>query len=128
MDAHHTLNPFLAVPVKQADRLIQSYLDLLGGELTQRQTAKDGSLIHAEVKVGDATIGLTEKLPAGNYVWMITASVDDIKRRIENSNSGAWKITMGPQTSSGPYGSSIIMHASDLSGATWIFQQPLTSK
>jgi uncharacterized glyoxalase superfamily protein PhnB len=122
MDAHHTLNPFLAV--KNADKLIQSYLDLLGGKLITRVLDKDGKRVaHAEVQIGDATIGLSETLLAGNYVWAITANVDDLFNRITNSNSDAWKVASKPQVTGD--GKSKIMHATDLSNTTWIFQQIL---
>ncbi|HXD34963.1 MAG TPA: hypothetical protein VN643_27835 [Pyrinomonadaceae bacterium] len=122
MNAHHTLNPFLAV--KDADGLIQSYVAVLGAELTRRLPATGRPVVHAEVKIGDATIGLSEKLPAGNYVWMITPDVNYLKTRIDGSGS-AWKITSPPTETTD--GESIIMHATDLSGATWIFQQVLAS-
>ncbi|MEP7342818.1 MAG: VOC family protein, partial [Acidobacteriota bacterium] len=61
MDARHTLNPFLAV--EDADSLIQSYVAALGAELTRRLPETGRPVIHAEVRIGDATIGLTEKLP-----------------------------------------------------------------
>ncbi|MEP7337778.1 MAG: hypothetical protein ABI977_08535, partial [Acidobacteriota bacterium] len=77
---------------------------------------------HAEVRIGDATIGLTEKLPPGNYVWMVTPDVDSLQTKLEDS-CGAWKITSPPMKT--PDGESLIMHATDLSGATWIFQQDL---
>ena len=123
MSTRHTLNPFLAV--KDADSLIQSYVAGLGAELTRRLPATGGPVVHAEVKVGDATIGLTEELPPGNYVWMVTPDVDYLKTKIEDSG-GAWKITSAPRET--PDGESLIMHATDLSGATWIFQQDLKSK
>ena len=123
MDARHTLNPFLAV--KDADGLIESYIAVLGAELTRRLPPTGGPVIHAEVKIGDATIGLTEALPPGNYVWMVTPDVVYLQTRMEGSG-GTWKITSAPRTT--PDGESLIMHATDLSGATWIFQQDLKSK
>jgi uncharacterized glyoxalase superfamily protein PhnB len=119
MNAHHTLNPFLFV--KDADALIQSYVSVLGAELTRRVPATGRPVVHAEVRIGDATIGLTEELDPGNYVWMITPDVNYLKTRIDGSD--AWKITSAPRET--PDGESLIMHATDLSGATWIFQQVL---
>ena len=123
MNARHTLNPFLAV--MDADDIIQSYVAVLGAELTRRVPAYGRPVVHAEVKIGDATIGLTEELPPGNYVWMVTPDVDSLKTKIEGSG-GAWKVTSPPRET--PDGESLIMHATDRSGATWIFQQDLKSK
>jgi uncharacterized glyoxalase superfamily protein PhnB len=120
MDIHHTVNPFLAV--KNADALIWSYTKFLGGELTRRLPETGYPVIHAEVKIGDAVIGLTEALPPGNYVWMITPDVDGLKSAFDAS-PGVWTITSPPRCT--PDGESRIMHATDLSGATWIFQQNL---
>jgi uncharacterized glyoxalase superfamily protein PhnB len=123
MNAHHTLNPFLVV--KNADDLIQSYITVLGGELIRRLPATGYPVNHAEVKIGDATIGLTEALQPGAYVWMITPDVNDLKSKIDASG-GTWKITSPLKETLD--GESIIMHATDLSGATWIFQQVLKSE
>ena len=45
-----------------------------------------------------------------------------LKTKLDGSR-GAWKVTSGPNPT--PDGESRIMHATDLSGATWIFQQDL---
>lgn len=58
MNARHTLNPFLAV--KDADGLIKSYVTVLGAELPRRLPPTGRPVVHAEVKIGDATIDLTE--------------------------------------------------------------------
>jgi uncharacterized glyoxalase superfamily protein PhnB len=120
MNTRHTLNPFLAV--MDADDIIQSYVAVLGAELTRRLPATGRPVIHAEIKIGDATIGLTEALPPGNYVWMVTPDVECLKSQLEASG-GAWKVTSPPRET--PDGESLIMHATDRSGATWIFQQDL---
>jgi uncharacterized glyoxalase superfamily protein PhnB len=121
MDIHHTVNPFLAV--QNADSLIWSYTKFLGGKLMRRLPETSYPVIHAEVKIGDAVIGLTESLPAGNYVWMVTPDVDCLWHELEADAKGVWNITSQPKNT--PDGESRIMHATDLSGTTWIFQQNL---
>jgi predicted enzyme related to lactoylglutathione lyase len=54
---------------------------------------------------------------------MITPDVKYLQSQIDASGGG-WKVTSPPRD---PDGESIIMHATDPSGATWIFQEVLKS-
>lgn len=131
LDLRHTLNPFLAVAPGKARGLVDSYKAVLGGGVARWILATDGKLLHAEIQIGDATLGLTEKLPVndeypgkGSYVWMITPHAASLNTAMALPDSG-WTVTSAPETT--PDGESIIMHAVDGSGTTWIFQQSLKS-
>ena len=111
MNSHHTLNPF--VSVTNGRNLINSCVSVLGG--TETEIVMQGDRIaHAEVQVGDATIGITEILPHANYVWLITADIDALKARIDTPGSG-WKFL--PTDPKSP-----ILHALDPAGIAWIIQ------
>ena len=52
----HTITPYLVV--KGADDLIAFMRDVFGAELTARHLRPDGSVMHAEVRIGDSMIEL----------------------------------------------------------------------
>jgi PhnB protein len=61
-DGYHTVTPYLTV--NGADEAIAFYVKAFGAEVLLRLGAPDGSLMHAEIKVGDSPIMLTDANPA----------------------------------------------------------------
>ena len=57
-EGFHTITPYLVV--KEADRLIAFLRDAFGAELRGRFTRPDGSVMHAEMNLGDSKLELGE--------------------------------------------------------------------
>ena len=62
-EGYHTLTPFLTV--RDAERAIEFYKQAFGAELRGGGVAKgpDGKVMHAELKIGDSVIMLTDEYP-----------------------------------------------------------------
>ncbi|HLZ42639.1 MAG TPA: VOC family protein [Candidatus Sulfotelmatobacter sp.] len=62
-EGYHTLTPFLTV--RNAERAIEFYKQAFGAELRGGGVAKgpDGKVIHAELKIGDSVIMLSDEYP-----------------------------------------------------------------
>ena len=60
-EGYHTLTPFLTV--RNAERAIEFYKQAFGAQ--ERGVAKgpDGKVMHAEVKIGDSVIMLSDEFP-----------------------------------------------------------------
>lgn len=62
---YHSIVPYLVV--EDADRLIEFLKDAFGAEQTERHLRPDGSIMHAEVKIGDSVIMMGE----ANEQWKV---------------------------------------------------------
>ena len=61
-DGYHTVTPYLMV--RGADRAIEFYKRAFGAEELMRMPGPDGkSIMHAEIKIGDSRIFLSEEFP-----------------------------------------------------------------
>lgn len=60
--AYHTLTPYLII--KGAAAAIDFYKSVFGATEVMRMAGPDGSIMHAEVKVGDSIFMLSEENPA----------------------------------------------------------------
>ena len=61
-DGYHTVTPYLMV--RGADRAIEFYKRAFGAEELMRMSGPDGkSIMHAEIKIGDSRIFLSEEFP-----------------------------------------------------------------
>jgi PhnB protein len=75
----HSVVPYLVV--KDASRLIEFLKSTFGGEETERHLRPDGSVMHAEVKIGDSVIMMGEAneqwkaQPASLYVYVPDTNV-----------------------------------------------------
>ena len=58
----HTITPSLTV--RNASEAIEFYKNALGAEETMRMAGPDGKITHAELKIGDSIIFLTDENPA----------------------------------------------------------------
>jgi PhnB protein len=56
---YHTVTP--SIVVRDAPRAIDFYRQALGAEEVSRMLAPDGSIMHAEIRVGDSVIMLSEE-------------------------------------------------------------------
>jgi PhnB protein len=57
----HSITPFFAV--NDCAKAIEFYRDTLGAEVVRRMDAPDGSVIHAELRLGDSVVQLSEPYP-----------------------------------------------------------------
>jgi PhnB protein len=62
---YHTATPYLTV--REAAKAIEFYQKALGARVKERMTGPDGtSIMHAELKVGDSIVMLSDELPQGD--------------------------------------------------------------
>lgn len=59
---YHTVTPYLIVA--DANRAIKFYQEAFGAKETTRLTTPDGKVMHAEFKIGDSPIMITDESPA----------------------------------------------------------------
>jgi PhnB protein len=64
-EGYHSVTP--AIAVRDAARAIQFYKDAFGAEELNRMEGPDGSIMHAEIRIGDSIVMLGEENPA----WQI---------------------------------------------------------
>jgi PhnB protein len=60
-DGYHTLTPFLTV--RDAARAIEFYKKAFGAEERGAAKSPDGKIMHAELKIGDSIIMLSDEFP-----------------------------------------------------------------
>ncbi|HXH21828.1 MAG TPA: VOC family protein [Dehalococcoidia bacterium] len=72
-DNYHTLTPFFQL--RGADRFLDFVKDSFGAEVTELVRAPDGSVMHAEFRIGDsmAMLGEGDPKPLALYVY-----IDDV--------------------------------------------------
>lgn len=58
---HHTLTPYLAF--KNAADAIEFYKRAFGAEERGRMTSPDGKIMHAEIKIGDSVVMMSDEFP-----------------------------------------------------------------
>lgn len=60
-EGYHTITP--AITCKNAARAIDFYKKALGAKETERMAGPDGKVMHAEMKIGDSVIFLSDEFP-----------------------------------------------------------------
>lgn len=60
-EGYHTVTPYLTV--RQAHAAIAFYCEAFGAKEVMRLTMPDGSIAHAEVRIGDSHVMLSEERP-----------------------------------------------------------------
>ncbi len=90
-EGFHTATPSLVV--KNAAQAIEFYKKVFGAEERMQMPGPDGKIIHAEIKIGDSIIFLSDEIPnmggkspqtLGAYtggVYLYVPNVDEIHRR-----------------------------------------------
>ena len=80
---YHTVTPYLIVP--GAARLIEFLTAAFGATEFIRDSLADGSVRHAEVRVGDSTIMLSDAMPeqprAPSMIFLYVDDADDAFRK-----------------------------------------------
>jgi PhnB protein len=73
-DNYHSITPYLMAP--GAARLIEFLKDAFGATERERMTGPDGGVMHAEVRIGDSMVMLTDgggdwkAMPAALYLYV----------------------------------------------------------
>ncbi len=79
----HTITPYLMV--KDASGFIDFLKKAFDAKQVSRSDTKDGSIMHAEVKIGDSIIMLSEasdKFPASNtYLYLYVPDTDSVYKQ-----------------------------------------------
>ncbi len=81
-DGYHTVTPYLSL--KDAHRAIDFYKKAFGAEERSRMPTPDGKILHAEIKVGDSTVMLTEALQepvTSASMYLYVSNVDAVFER-----------------------------------------------
>ena len=59
---YHTVTPYIAV--NNAAEAIEFYKRAFGAEERYRMPTPDGKIMHAEIKIGDSVVMLSDEFPA----------------------------------------------------------------
>ncbi len=90
-DGFHTATP--SVVVRDAAKAIEFYKKVFGAEERMRMPGPDGKIMHAEIKIGDSVIFLSDEIPnmggkspqtVGAYtggIYLYVPNVDEIHQR-----------------------------------------------
>ncbi len=82
-EGYHSVTPYLVV--KGADRVIEFLKQVFGAKETERMSMPDGSVMHAEVRIGDSTVMLGEAGgqwgPMPTSLYMYVPDVDAVYQR-----------------------------------------------
>lgn len=117
--AYHTVMPYLVVP--GVDALIQFTKAAFGAEEVQRHTGPDGTIMHAEVRIGDSIVMMAESsgefhaMPASLYL-----TAEDVDATYVRAMEAGATSLREPQDQ--PYGRSSGVR--DASGNHWWITAP----
>ncbi len=82
-DGYHTVTPFLLV--KDASKVIEFLKQAFGAVESSRHTQPDGSVMHAELRIGDSNLMLAEandKWPAmPSMLYLYVQDVDSVYKK-----------------------------------------------
>jgi PhnB protein len=92
---YHTVTPFLNV--KGAERAIDYYKQAFGAEERLRMPGPNGSIMHAELVIGDSTIMLSDALFQPETRSSLHVYVDDCDSLFERAVSAGGTVKMAPQ-------------------------------
>jgi len=100
-EGYHTLTPYLAV--EEASEAIAYYKRAFGAHETMRMPGPDGKIAHAEIRIGDSLIMLSDPFPQSTVrppgeVGQTTASifmyVEDVDAVVKKAVDAGAKVTM----------------------------------
>lgn len=82
-DGFHTITPYLIV--RNAPRLIEFLLTAFEGKLISRKNRPDGSVMHAEMRIGDSMLMLAEGTndfpPMSIAIYLYVVNCDAVYQR-----------------------------------------------
>ncbi|MGH9723285.1 MAG: VOC family protein [Bryobacteraceae bacterium] len=101
-DGYHTLTPYLAV--KDAARAIEFYRKAFGANEMFRMPTPDGKIAHAELKIGDSMLMLSDEMPGsctspqslGGTTCTVFLYVENVDNVFNQALSAGCKAEMPP--------------------------------
>jgi PhnB protein len=93
--AYHTVTPFLTI--KGADRAIDFYKQAFGAQERARMPGPDGSIMHAELVIGDSTIMLSDAVLSPETRSSMHVYVDDCDTMFERAVAAGGTVRMPMQ-------------------------------
>ncbi len=78
-ESAYSVEPYL--PVRGASRLIDFLQQAFGAQETARHTHPDGSIAHAEIKIGDSVVGIGDSDPAPTALHLYVPDADAVYAR-----------------------------------------------
>jgi PhnB protein len=103
-DGYHTVTPYLTV--KGAAQAIDFYTRALGAKEIERMSGPDGkSIMHAEIRIGDSVVMLSDELPQmgnrspqtlGGVTGSLFLYVSDVDTAFKRALDAGGKATMPP--------------------------------
>ena len=69
-DGYHTVTPYLVI--KHAGKAIEFYTEAFGATELTRLTTPDGAVMHAEIRIGDSPVMLSDECPDWNALSPLT--------------------------------------------------------
>ena len=97
-DGHHIITP--AASVHNAKEVIAFIESAFGGSLIERLDAPDGSIAHAEVKIGDSVMMLGEPMPNDHPMPAVLSLYVDDEEDVDRTYEQA--LAAGATSLSGP--------------------------
>src|SRR6266404_200393 len=91
-DGYHTVTPFLNV--KGVAKLIDFLKQALGAEEVMRMPGPDGTVMHAEVSIGNSRLMLGEPMqqsgPSTSSFYVYVSDVDSMYKRATGAGDRGW--------------------------------------
>ena len=100
-EGFHTITP--ALVVRDAAKAIDFYKKALGAQELMRMPSPDGKILHAELKIGDSIIFLSDEMPQspvkapqtlGGSTGVLNIYVEDVDKTFKQAVDAGGKITM----------------------------------
>lgn len=82
-DGYHSITPYLIV--QEADKLLEFIEKVFGGQLLHKMQTDEGKIGHAEVKIGDSILMLSEACeewkPTQTWLYLYVEDIDAIYQK-----------------------------------------------
>lgn len=100
-EGFHTITP--ALVVRDAAKAIDFYKKALGAQELMRMPSPDGKILHAELKIGDSIIFLSDEMPQspvkapqtlGGSTGVLNIYVEDVDKTFKQAVDAGGKVTM----------------------------------
>ena len=100
-EGFHSITPSLIV--RDAARAIDFYKRALGAQELVRMPSPDGKIMHAELKIGDSIIFLSDEMPQspakspqtlGGVTGVLNLYVEDVDKRFQQAVDAGAKVSM----------------------------------